>query len=194
MHAGGDVGDRAAGLGRFTGGPGHRKEARLALDQQVVGFLVAIGAGVRGVVAVAGDVAHDHARMVPAQGFVAQAQPPRSTRGQVLNQNVGTLQQAGEHLHRHRLLQVQRQALLGAVGPDEVRGQAAHPVIVGAREIPRTRALDLDDARAQVGKLARAQRRGDRMLERDDGDAVERPHRGTRSQYDRGSPSRCSAT
>jgi hypothetical protein len=62
--------------------------------------------------------------------------------------------------------------------------------------------LDLDDARTEVGKLPRAERRGDRMLECDDGDAIERSHRldpsvGQRNgagQNDRGKPSTCSAT
>ena len=42
VHAGGDVGDRAAGLGRLLGRAGDRQEAGLALDQQVVGLLVAV--------------------------------------------------------------------------------------------------------------------------------------------------------
>ena len=70
------------------------------------------------------------------------------------------------------LLQVQRQAFLGAVGPDEVRGQAAHALVVAAREVAAARALDLDHARAQVGQLARGERRGDGVFERDDGDAL----------------------
>ena len=36
------------------------------------------------------------------------------------------------------------------------------------------RPFDLDDARSQIGELARAERRGNRMLERDDGGALER--------------------
>ena len=55
VHAGGDVGDRVARLARLVGRAGDRQEAGLALDQQVVGLLVAVGA----VVAVAGDVADD---------------------------------------------------------------------------------------------------------------------------------------
>ena len=44
VHAGGDVGDRAAGLRRLVRRAGDRQEARLALDQQVVGLLVAVRA------------------------------------------------------------------------------------------------------------------------------------------------------
>ena len=55
VHAGRDIGNRAAGLRRLVGRAGNRKEAGLALDQQVVGLLVAIGA----VFAVARNVADD---------------------------------------------------------------------------------------------------------------------------------------
>ena len=75
------------------------------------------------------------------------------------------------------MLHVEREAFLGAVGPDEVRREAAHALVVAAREIAHAGPLDLDDARAEVGELARRERRGDRVLERDDGDAFERSHR-----------------
>ena len=60
VHAGGDVGDRAAGLGRRLGRAGDRQETGLALDQQVVGLLVAVGA----VVAITRDVADDQPRVL----------------------------------------------------------------------------------------------------------------------------------
>ncbi len=62
IHAGGDVGDRRAGLGTARRACRSPTEARLALDQQVVGLLVAIRSGVGRVVAVAGDVADDQRR------------------------------------------------------------------------------------------------------------------------------------
>src|SRR6185503_6020035 len=101
------------------------------------------------------------------------------------------------------VLDVERQALLRPVGPDEVRREAHDTLVVRAREIAHAGPLDLDDARTEVGKLPRAERRGDRMLERDDGDAIERSHRLDPSvgpavtatgQNDRGKPSTCSAT
>ena len=70
---------------------------------------------------------------------------------------------------------------------------AAHALVVGAREVAAARALDLDHARAEVGELARAERRRDRVFQRDDGDAIQRSHVRLH-QKDRGSPSRCSAT
>jgi hypothetical protein len=54
--------------------------------------------------------------------------------------------------------------------------------------------FDLDHARSLVGELAGAERRGDRVLERDDGDAFERSHRVAGHQNDLGRPSTCSAT
>ena len=54
--------------------------------------------------------------------------------------------------------------------------EPAHALVVAAREVAHAGTLDLDDARAEVGELARGERRGDRVLERDDGDAFERFH------------------
>ena len=66
-----------------------------------------------------------------------------------------------------RVLDVGDQALLAAVQPDEIAGQAVGRLVVAAREIA-FRALDLDDARAGVGKAGAAIRRGDRLFQRDD--------------------------
>src|SRR5699024_8429944 len=66
---------------------------------------------------------------------------------------------------------VQRQAFLGAIGPDEVRGQAVDALIVGAREIADAGALDLDHAGALVGELTGTKRCRDRLFQRNDGDA-----------------------
>jgi hypothetical protein len=105
---------------------------------------------------------------------VRQTQARCRTRRKVLHQHVGTLQQTQQYLGRTRMLQIQRQALLAAVGPDEVRAQALHSLVIAAREVTAPGALDLDDACALVGELAGAEGRGDGMLERDDGDAFER--------------------
>ena len=60
-------------------------------------------------------------------------------------------------------------------GDEEARIVYKHALVVVAREVAFARALDLDDARPQVGELARAEGSGDRVLERDDGGDVERP-------------------
>jgi hypothetical protein len=72
------------------------------------------------------------------------------------------------------MLDVERETLLRAVAPDEVRREPANALVVTTREIADTGSLDLDDACAEIGELTRAERRGDRVLERDDGDAGER--------------------
>src|SRR6266702_2988276 len=51
-----------------------------------------------------------------------------------------------------------------------------HALIVAAREIAGAGALDLDHARAEIGELARTERRGDCVFERDDLDTVEWSH------------------
>ena len=169
VHAGGDVGDRNAGLGRRVGRAGDRQETRLALDQQVVGLLVAI----RPVVAIARDVAHDEPGVRFTQRVERQPHARRGARRQVLQQHVGAGQQVPQHRPRLGVLEVERQAFLAAVGPHEVRGLAPDARVVGAREVARAGALDLDHARPQVGQLAAGERRGDGVFERDDGDAVE---------------------
>ena len=123
------------------------------------------------------------------QRVEGKAQARGGSRSEVLHEHVGALEQPFEHDRRLGVLQVERQALLRAVRPDEMRGQPAHALVVGAREVAHARTLDLDHARAEVGELARAEGRGDRVLEGDDGDAVQRAH-----QNDLGSPSTCSAT
>ena len=174
VHAGGDVGDRQARLRRLLLGARDRDEAGLALDQQVVGLLVAV----RAVVAVAGDVADDDAGLVRRQRVVRQAEARRRARRQVLHDDVGRFDdQPLEDRLRLRMLDVERQALLRAVGPDEMRREPAHALVVAAREIADAGALDLDDARAEVRELSRRERRGDRVLERDDGDAGQGSHR-----------------
>src|SRR5207245_8083613 len=75
-----------------------------------------------------------------------------------------------------------------------VRRLAPYALVVRTGEVAHARALHLDDACTEVGQVTRRQRRGYRMFERDDRDAVQGScHRELR-QNERGSPSRCSAT
>jgi hypothetical protein len=87
------------------------------------------------------------------------------------------------------MLEVEREAFLGPIDPDEMRRLPVHPRIVGAREISHAGALDLDHSGAEIGQLACAKRRRDGMFQRNDGDAFERAH-----QKLLGIPSTCSAT
>ncbi|MNL15081.1 hypothetical protein D3C87_1360520 [compost metagenome] len=167
IHAGGDVRHRGPRLDALFGRASHRDEPRFALHQQVVGFLVPIGA----VAAVARDIADDQARIAGRQRLVIQPEPGRRPRGEVLHQHVRARQQPFHHRRGAGRLHVQRQAFLRTVGPDEMRRQAAHARVVGAGEIPRAGPLDLDHARAKVRQLAGAERRGNRLFEGDDGNA-----------------------
>ena len=156
-----------------SGGAGDREEAGLALDEQVVGLLVAVGA----VGAVAGDVADDDLRLHRGQPVEPEAEAGGRAGRQVLHHDVGLVQhQPFQRLGAVGVLDVQRHALLGAVGPDEVRGQPADPGVVAAGEVAGAGTLDLDHAGAEVGELAGGERRGDGVLEGDDGEAGERLH------------------
>ena len=75
------------------------------------------------------------------------------------------------------MLHVERDTFLRAIDPDEMRGEPAHAVVVTACEVADAGSLDLDHAGTMIGKLARAERRGNGVLHRDDGDAIEWAHR-----------------
>ena len=85
------------------------------------------------------------------------------------------------------LRQVEDHGFLAAIEPDEIGALAARQPVIAAREVALG-PLDLDHARARIGEPARAGRRRDRLLERDDEKAFEGEH-----QYDLGRPSTCSA-
>ena len=153
---------------------GDRHEAGLALDQQVVRLLVAV----RAVFAVAADVADDDPGLLRRERCVRETEARRRARCKVLNDDVGGLddEPPKDHL-RLRMLDVERQAFLRAIGPDEMRRETVDALVVAAREIAHAGPLDLDHPRAEVRELPRCERRGDRVLERDDGNALQRSHR-----------------
>src|SRR5262249_23635419 len=84
--------------------------------------------------------------------------------------------------------QVERQAFLGAVGPYEVRRQSLDRAVVAASGVAAAGPLDLDDPGPELGELPRGERAGDDLLERDDGDSVQRPHEKARCIPDSGRP------
>ena len=92
-----------------------------------------------------------------------------------LNEDVRLRNEGLQPLQLLRDLEIERDALLASIRPHEMRRQPIDSGIVATREIACTRPLDLDDARPEVGELARAERCRDRMLERDDCDAIEGP-------------------
>ena len=106
------------------------------------------------------------------QFLVRQPQSCCCAGSQVLHQHVGILEQACKHLGSQFVLQVKGQALLGAIGPYEVGSKTLDATVVCACKVTHIWSFDLDHASAQVGELPSAERRRNRVLERDDGDAL----------------------
>ena len=97
------------------------------------------------------------------------------------------------------LLQVQRQAFLGAVDPHKMRGLSTRTLVISAGKIAISRAFHLDDTGAQIGQLAGAKSCGNRVFQRHHGDVVQGSCTGLGGvvvghQNDLGRPSTCSAT
>ena len=98
--------------------------------------------------------------------------PRRGAGRQVLHHHVGLAHdELFEQRRGLRMLHVQREAFLAAIRPDEMGCQAAHALVVAAREVAAARALDLDHTRTEVGQLARRKGRRDGVFEGDDGKA-----------------------
>lgn len=66
------------------------------------------------------------------------------------------------------VLEVERDAALAAVQPGEPGRVAVDNAVVIAGEVALTAPLDFDDIGAEVGEMAGAERRRDRLLEADD--------------------------
>ena len=116
IHARSNVGHRVAGLAWRLGRAGDRQETGLALDQQIVGFFIAV----RPVLAVTRNITHDQAGVDRTQRRIAQAHARSRAGRQILHQHVGLAQQRFKRSQGTGLFQVQRQAFLGPVGPDKV--------------------------------------------------------------------------
>ena len=170
VHAGRDVGDRDRRLHHLVRGAGDRHQPRLGLHQQVVGLLVAVGAGG----AVTGDVADDEPRPPGAQRPGVEPEPVRRAGREVLHEDVRPVDQLRHHLARLGTLEIEGQRLLRAVEPDEVARQPLDRRVVAAGEVADDGALHLDDPRPEVGELPRGERRRHRLFQGDDRHAVER--------------------
>src|SRR4029077_7006689 len=155
--------------------------------EEVVGFFLRIGTAR----SIAGDAAPDERGVPLTQCARAEAEAIGRAGRQVLHEDVRLLDQTLENRPGARMLHVEGDALLRAVGPHEVRREALDRVVIGTRRVARPRALDLDDACAKVGKLARGERPGDDLLERDDRDALERPHVNSRLSPASAAPLSC---
>jgi hypothetical protein len=146
---------------------GHR------VDDVVEGRLVAQGPAL----AEAGDGAvHEVGLHRRERGVVASEL--RDDAGQeILDDDVGGPRQVEQDLARLRMREVEREARLARVDPDEVRGLVSpsrfHLGVAAPRVVAFARALDLDHARAQVGEQSRAIRTGQHTREIENGEAGE---------------------
>ena len=113
----------------------------------------------------AARVAVDEARVQFLQTLVVDPEPLGRVVAHVVLDHVGALDQRQQHLHRARILEIERDAPLAAVRHvgDVVR------VPVGVVE-----GVDLDDVGAEVGQDLRAVRARDREPQIEDRDACER--------------------
>jgi len=161
VDAGTDVADGDAHLHRLVGRAGHPHDPTLRLEQEVVGLAVAV----RAVGAVSRDAHAHQARPALVETLPAEAETLERARPEVVHEDVGTPQEPVERGAIGRSAEVERDAALAAVKPDEVGGLAAHHRVVAAREVAFG-PLDLDDVGAHVGQMARAERARDGLLER----------------------------
>ena len=89
VHPTGDIRNRNAGLGRLRFAAGHRDDARLRLDQEIVGLLVAV----RTVCAVAADVADDQVGVVGPQARAGESEPLHRAGRKILDEDIRLPQQ-----------------------------------------------------------------------------------------------------
>src|SRR5260221_563531 len=148
----------AFGLSRFLSRP-------LSRDKSVTAGAVAIGA----VGAEAGDAAIDETRVDLAQALIIELQPMLHIGPEVLDHDVGVLDQPVQDLERLRLLEIEGDAPLVAVQVLEIGAvpRAAEPAIALGR-------FDLDDFRAPIGELAHAGGAGAHARQIDDLEAGKR--------------------
>ena len=91
--------------------------------------------------------------MGSVQRLVTQAHASGGTGCQVLHQHICAGDDVQQDTQRGRLLQIERQAFLGAVDPDEMRSLTVHPLVIGAGKVTHARTLDLDDAGTEISEL-----------------------------------------
>ena len=154
---------------------GNRGQPAFGLNQQVIGLALRV----RPRVAIARDRAADQSRIILAQSGRREAELIHRARLEILDQHVGFRDQVFQRGAAIGLREIDDARVLAAVEPDEIARLAFRGGVVTAREIA-LRAFDLDDMRAGVGKARRAERRGDGLLDGDDGETFKGEHKSVR--------------
>ena len=111
--------------------------------------------------------------MTCGEGIVAEAKTFDGAGGEVVEEDVGAGEQAGEDVASFGLLEVEDDAAFAAVEPGEICGKAVEDVIVVACEVAAIWALDFDDVGTEVGELAGAEGSGDGLLESEEAEGGE---------------------
>ncbi len=109
-----------------------------------------------------------------AHRFRTEAEAIQRAGREVLHEDIRFRHERFERIAAKLALHIERDALLRAIGPDEMARKPARAGVVGPREIAAIGPLDLDDPRAVIREHARAIGCGDRLFERDDQQTVER--------------------
>ena len=146
-------------------------DPRHGVDDVVEGRLEAK----RPALAEAGDRAVHDAGLHGRERGVIAAELRDDARQEVLDHHVGRAREVQHDLARFRMREVERQARLAGVDPDEVRGLVGAPLfhlrVTAPGVVAFAGALDLDHPRAEVAEQARAVRAGQHAREIEDGDA-----------------------
>ena len=155
-------------------GAGQRHQPGLALRDLVVARAAALGA----VVAEPADRQDDQARVELVQPLDREPEPVQHAGAEVLQQDVGVGDHAGQDAAAVVALEVQRDGLLVAVAGQEVRrdrvvlrADERRPPAAGV--VAGAGGLDLDDAGAEVAQHHPGVRPGEGAGQVDDGDAVQ---------------------
>ena len=112
--------------------------------------------------------------MKPSQLFEVEAGAAHRARHQVLHEHVGAADQPREQIMVVRVFDVENDGFLAAVEPYEIAALSVGGTVVAARKIA-FRPLDLDNPGTGIREAASAQRRGDRLLDRNHQHSFERP-------------------
>ena len=177
VEGGEDVDDGDPHPHRLTlleAGEGH--QARLRLEDHVVGRAVRLGAGG----AVAGHRALDEARVGAGEAPAPEAEPAPFRGEEVLDQDVRAGEQPRERRPSLRPLEIDRRRPLVPVRRHEVGADAALPLAdpggtPGAGLVAAVRLLDLDHVRPEVAQQHGQIGAGEDARGVDDADAGERP-------------------